>query len=112
MLRRILKVAAIGAVGLVLAGGVLYQFFGLRVVLDGGGTPHLRFVESAEAHADEIARNRHAASAQAEAAAPAPQPAAPALIGNTPPDASSEAVPSAPAPAATAAPAPYWTEFR
>ena len=45
MLRRILKAVALLAVAIVVVGAALYQFFGLRAVLDGGGMPRLRFVE-------------------------------------------------------------------
>lgn len=110
MLRRILKAAAIGAGGLVLVGAVLYQFFGLRVVLDGGGTPHLRFVESAKARAEQIALHREAQRSQAELRAPAADTPAPAPPDRAPPDAVAVVVSSATALAA--GPAPYWTDFR
>jgi len=87
MLRRILKWAAIAAVALVATGAVLFAL-GLRVVLYGGGTPRLVFVESESERAARIARDREAqraltpsgpppAPASPEtAAAPEPQPAA------------------------------------
>ncbi|MBI4485798.1 MAG: PQQ-like beta-propeller repeat protein [Acidobacteria bacterium] len=114
MFRRILKAAAISLLGLALAGGVLYQFFGLRAVLDGGGTPYLSFVKSPEAQAEEIARHRQAQGPQTEAVGPAVQPeapiVAPAAADDPPPAASGEAVASATS--LTAEPAPYWTAFR
>src|SRR5687767_4673211 len=105
---RILKVILLGLVALVLAGGLLYQFFGLRVVLDGGGMPHLRFVESAEAQAEEIARHRQATS-QASAQAPelSAQPTAPAAIPQTPASLGSTPAPADPPSVATTN-APYW----
>jgi outer membrane protein assembly factor BamB len=87
MLRRILKWVAIAAVALVATGAVLFAL-GLRVVLYGGGTPRLVFVESESERAARIARDREAqraltpsgpppAPASPEtAAAPEPQPAA------------------------------------
>ena len=67
MLRKTLRAAAFGMVGLALAlgvVGVLYLFFGLRIELDGGGQPHLTFVESAESRAKIVARHREAQRAQ------------------------------------------------
>ncbi len=105
MLRRVLKSAAIGVVGLAILVAVLYQFFGLRVVLDGSGQPHLRFTTPNDAQAIEIARHREAQRAQeaprlspAEPAAPAPQSAA--------------APAAAPSTRSAAAPALFWTDFR
>jgi outer membrane protein assembly factor BamB len=107
MLRRIAKAVALGAAALVVLGGVLYLFFGLRVVLDGGGQPHLRFTTPADTQAERITRHREAQRAQPEApvanvvAEPAPrvEPAAPAV-------ADAEDVPAAPRPAL------FWTGFR
>jgi hypothetical protein len=59
MLRRLLRKAAIVLVIFVVTGALLYGF-GLRVVLDGGGIPHLQFIESASAQAEKIARHREA----------------------------------------------------
>jgi outer membrane protein assembly factor BamB len=70
-MRRVLKWLLRISASLALIGVVLY-FFGLRVVMDGGGGLHLQFVRSADAQADAIDAHR---SAQ-RAAAPAPPPAA------------------------------------
>ena len=40
--------------------GVLHQFFGLRFVMDGGGTPYPRFVGSSQLQAERIERHREA----------------------------------------------------
>ena len=101
MLRRILKAAAIIVLSLVIIGLGLY-LLGLRVVLDGGGSPHLRFVESADARAAAVARHRESQRAQPVAPAPVAAPS-PGVVASTAP---------ARAPAETAAAAPYWTDFR
>jgi outer membrane protein assembly factor BamB len=112
MLRTILKTAAVSVVALIAAGAVLYQFFGLRVVLDGGGVPHLRLVETAERQAERVERHRAAqraglprGPANEPPAAPAPPEAPLAPAGAT-----VEAPVASPAP--PAGPAPYWTDFR
>ena len=46
--------------GIVAVAAALYLFFGLRVRLDGGGTPRPTFVVDAETQADVIARHREA----------------------------------------------------
>jgi hypothetical protein len=56
-LLKILKYVGFTLVGLIAVGAVLYMF-GLRVVLDGGGSPQLRFVKSLDAQAKEIAQHR------------------------------------------------------
>lgn len=101
MVRRILKAAAIIVLSLVIIGLGLY-LLGLRVVLDGGGSPHLRFVESADARAAAVARHRESQRAQPGAPAPVAAPS-PGVVA-----------PAAPAraPAETATAAPYWTDFR
>lgn len=109
MLRRILKTAAIGAGGLVLVGAVLYEFFGLRVVLDGGSRPHLRFVESAEARAEQIALHREAQRAQEEPVSTTADPASPARPDEAPPEAGASTMSSS---AGSAVEQPYWTDFR
>jgi outer membrane protein assembly factor BamB len=112
VIRKILKVAGLALVTLVVVVGVLYQFFGLRFVMDGGGMPHPRFVETSGLQAERIERHREAQRAAAETApafaASEPAPAVTAVA----------AAPAAPADAARpdAAPrtgaAPYWTDFR
>jgi len=114
MLRRILKALAIAGLMAVGAGALLYVA-GLRIVLYGGGRPHVQFVQSADRHAADVSRHR---DAQRAAAAPDARPtetAAPAA----PPGASSspaESVEKRGEPAAAPLPAPsgstYWTGFR
>ena len=101
MVRRILKAAAIIVLSLVIIGLGLY-LLGLRIVLDGGGSPHLRFVESAGARAAAVARHRESQRAE---------PGAPAPVAAPSPGVVAPAAPAA-APAETAAAAPYWTDFR
>lgn len=106
MAKRVAKVAAIGLAVALVVGLGLY-LLGLRVVVDGGGTPRLRFTASAHAHAEEIARHREAQKRQLAPAAPA----APV------PTAAERETPAEPAtvdalPAAAAAPAAGWPDFR
>jgi len=119
MLRKILKWTGIAVVVLVAAGLGLYAL-GLRVVLYGGGSPHLAFVESEDTRVARIARDREAQRAQPQAP-PAFTPAAPAAHELPPvPDGSGKSVPPAADAPATAAPAPaaavgtagYWSDFR
>lgn len=108
MLRRLIKGAAIAATGLVAVGAVLYQFYGLRAFLDGGGSPRLDFVVGSEEQAAEIASHREAQRREAEATAAAGRPVASA--GNAPVPA--EPVATAPALGSSPPDAPYWTDFR
>jgi len=71
MVRRFVGATAVG-VGAVLALGAVLYLFGLRVVLYGGGRPHLEFVESADVRAAAVARHREAQRAQAAPASAAP----------------------------------------
>lgn len=109
MIPRFLRIVGLAFVAAVALAAVLYQFFGLRVRLDGGGTPQLTFVVDAETQAEAIARHREAQRAQAEQAVAVVQ-AESAL----PTSASQEAAAVAPnaAGAAATAPSPYWTDFR
>ena len=79
MLLRILRVVAVLVVLAGVTAAVLYQFFDLRIVLDGGGTPRVRVMESSEAQAARIEAHR---AAQRAAAATAGAPGAP----SAPPD--------------------------
>jgi outer membrane protein assembly factor BamB len=65
-----LRSLLIVVVALVLLAGALYQFFGLRVVLDGSGTPRLAFVESADARAAAIERHRASQQGQRRTTSP------------------------------------------
>ena len=109
MLKRIAKIIGATVLLVLAAAGVLYAF-GLRVVLDGGGTPHLRFVQSARARAEQVTRHREAQRAQAPPAQAASEPAAATPVAAPPQGAGSATPVAAPAPP-TAVP-PYWTDFR
>jgi outer membrane protein assembly factor BamB len=110
-LLKFLKYAGFAVIVLVAMGALLFMF-GLRVVLDGGGSPHLRFVKSADAQAEELARHREAQRAQPPPPAPvAPEPPAPTSEG-TPADVTKPSLPSPIAPASTPKGSTYWTDFR
>jgi outer membrane protein assembly factor BamB len=113
MIRRILNAAALVFLLILLSAGVLYAF-GLRIVLDGGGTPHVRFLRSAASQADAVEKHRQA---QRDSSAAAPVAAAQGAREEAPAPA---AVPAA---ATAASPVPkaeesadprdaYWTDFR
>src|SRR5690242_4885768 len=112
MLRKILKWSGVLLVALIALGVVLYAF-GLRVVIYGGGSPHLQFVESERTRAERIARDREAQRQRAAAPVPSqavePAPATPPSTVATAPAAETTATPAAtPSPAL----AGYWTDFR
>ena len=131
MLRKLLKAAAIVIVALVAAGALLYAL-GLRIQLDGGGSPHLRFIESEKARAEALARHREAqrlvpqslspsvpgpsvqgpssSVAGPESRVPAPTEASAGKPGSEPraPSPESRAVAAVDPIAAV----PYWTDFR
>jgi outer membrane protein assembly factor BamB len=98
MLRTVLRGLAIG-IAVLAVGGSALVFFGLRVVLDGGGGFHLRFVESSDARLRALERDR--AAQRASTPAPAPAPAA-----------SSAPVAATPTAVVAPGPRPYWTDFR
>ncbi|MDA1306288.1 MAG: PQQ-like beta-propeller repeat protein [Acidobacteria bacterium] len=64
MLKRILFFVGVSAVVLGLGAAVLYQFFGLRVVVLGGGRPSLAFVTPADRQAQEVEQHRAAQAAE------------------------------------------------
>lgn len=107
----LLKAFAFGLGAIVLVGGVLYVFFGLQIVMDGGGTPRLRFLAPRDEQAARIAQHREAQRAGAVA------PAAPVTEALR-----SEAVDDGGQPVAGAAPATQvpdmpvsplsWTSYR
>ncbi len=104
-IRRILTRGAMGLAGVAVLFGVLYQFLGLRMVLQGGGTPTLQFVAGPEEQAALVAEHRAQQREQFAAASTVAAPAAPAPA-------------EAPVPGPAAAPAlteaggrPYWTDF-
>jgi outer membrane protein assembly factor BamB len=84
---RILKIAGVGLLVLAGLGVALYQFFGLRVVLDGGGTPHLRFVESSASLAARVEEHRRAGRVGGGSVGPAPAADEPATTPPTDRDA-------------------------
>lgn len=106
--KRVLKLAGLAVAVIALTLAVLYQFFGLRVVVYGGGSPRLAFVTPSTTHADEIDRHRKSqgSSRPIESAVPAPTP------GSLPDAAVPEAAatPDVALPAASSA--PVWPEFR
>jgi hypothetical protein len=118
MFRKAFKTLGLSLVALAIVGGVLYQFFGLRVVLDGGGMPRLRFVESADAQAERIRQHREAQRAQFAAEAPpgaSTEPPADGLVKDESPgvaagrtEPATAVVPGTPAPGASS----YWSDFR
>jgi hypothetical protein len=106
------------AIGLVLGGlivlGVALYFAGVRIVVDGGGTPSLAFVDSPDERADVIARHREAQRSQGPpppAPAPPPPPAPGTGAAGDPPVPVDPAVPTRPS-ADPAPTVPYWTDFR
>lgn len=116
MLKRIVRWTAAAAAVLVLLSAGFYAA-GLRLVLDGGGSPRLRFVPSPDAQAERIARHRDAQREQAVSAAPAADAAAPPATGEAavetalPGSAAAAAPPSKSEARVPASPA-YWTDFR
>jgi outer membrane protein assembly factor BamB len=106
MMKRLLKFTLIGVALLVVAAVVLIQFFGLRVELDGGARPHLRFVQSADDQARAIAMHREAQRVGTPEPVE-PAPAAPTATGEE----EDEPEPAEAEPAPTG-PVPYWTDFR
>src|SRR6187549_1349727 len=110
MIRAILKVVAGGLVALAFVVAVLYQFFGLRFVMNGGGTPYPHFVQTIEGQAERIERHREA---QRAAAAAAPRTGVAEPPTAVEPVVAPGATEPAAAPKTNAAtpsgPAPYWT---
>lgn len=97
-LKRILKAAGLSVAALAVVGAVLYQFFGLRVVIYGGGTPGLAFVETASSQAEEIERHRQTQTEPAASPVTAPTPDLP--------------LEAAPATGAAMTMVPDWSNFR
>jgi outer membrane protein assembly factor BamB len=119
MFNRILKSVLFLLLGTLAVGGVLYQFFGLRAVLTGGGMPRLRFVESSEAQAERIARHRQEQRAKfatvAGGEAPTTQPEVSPADTAKGDDALAIVAPAAPELGVTSRAVitpPYWTDFR
>jgi outer membrane protein assembly factor BamB len=113
MLRKLLILSAAVLVLTLITGGVLYQFFGMRIV-PRGRIPEIEFVELPEAQAERVRRHRDAQRAQAVGAsenAATTRPAEPIPV--EPSDGEERAV-RAPAttPATPLRAKPYWTDFR
>lgn len=109
MLRRVLKWVAIGLAVMVLTAAALFAL-GLRVVLYGGGTPRLQFVESERTRIERLAMSR-----AAQRGAPAPPAAGVVNATAAAPPSAEAAPPTAPAAADLArlpSAAAYWTDFR
>lgn len=109
-MRRVLGIGAVAVIGAAAVTGLLYQFFGLRFVMDGSGTPYPRFIEKSDSQAERIARHREAQRAAVEASEAAPAAVEPAAA----PAATDGAVPEAAGTdtAGDAGRAAYWTDFR
>ena len=118
MFKKVAIVLGLALTMVVVAAGVMY-LMGLRVVLDGGGMPHLRFVERSDAQAVRIERHREEQRAEyAKEIQPSSSEVASPRGGG---GAAVSDVHSSPAPAAAPASvegrrptlaAPYWTDFR
>ena len=107
MLKRIAIFAGLSVAILIVAAGAMY-LAGVRIVLDGGGSPQLRFGRSADAQAEAIARHR-AAQRQAQPASATSTPASPLPAPPTADPAAAAPKPHADPSRALAA---YWTDFR
>jgi len=108
MLKRLARYTGIVFLAFAVVGVVLYAA-GVRIVLDGGGTPRLAREKSPDERADEIARHREAQKRTDASPASAPADTDPA------PPADAAPLPGAAALAADPASTrgtPYWTDFR
>jgi outer membrane protein assembly factor BamB len=100
-----------------MAAAVLY-FAGMRIVLYGGGTPHLEFVSSPDQQATEVSKHREAQRAATPSAAPATAPPAPALAASTQPGTVTVDAPASASMKSTTLADPrspgssYWNGFR
>ena len=109
MLKRVFLAFVWLTTGLVAILAVLYLFFGLRVRLDGGGTPQLAFAVDSERQADVIARHREAQRREPITTVTTTEPHA--TTSDSEP--ARESAPAATSPAAVPVrPQPYWTDFR
>jgi outer membrane protein assembly factor BamB len=118
MPKRLLKGAGIVVVFGTVAAALLY-FAGMRIVLYGGGTPHLEFVPTADRQAAEVARHRDAQRAAPPVAAPVTVPSAAGPAMSPSGDGGRTALtPAAPSTMSSKAADPrltgstYWTGFR
>jgi len=110
ILRKVLKWVGIGLAVIIVTGAALFAF-GLRVVLYGGGTPRLQFVESERTRSERLARSR-----AAQRGTPAGPAASIVDATATAPPAAESAPRAAPAAIEPAVPPPpvggQWTDFR
>ena len=104
---RLVKRALLVLAPLAVVGVVLYQFFGLRIVLRGGGTPRLAFVKSTEAQAREIEEHRERQRTVAELAK-VPTPGSPPIY----PEAADSFLAPPPVPPRPAISPLAWADFR
>jgi len=112
--RKVLKIAVLAIAVFLVVVGVFYQFFGLRLALDGGGTPRLLFVESSQQQAERIEQHREAQRAAAERGSPVETSPSATVRRSTPVEGAAPTPGGGPAADEVAldAPAPYWTDFR
>ncbi len=103
MLRRILKFGALSLVGLAVLSGVLYQFFGLRIVMMGGGMPTLQFVMNPEEQAELIAQHRARQRDSFEVEPSAAATTTPTLVEPSSPPEQAAVIATTPS---------SWTDFR
>jgi outer membrane protein assembly factor BamB len=111
VIRTIFKFGGLALIALLVVGGLLYQFFGLRFVMDGSGTPYPRFVETNDLQAERIERHRQAQRATVETTHPAVTESAAAAATDVPAAPAAAASSEAGAASASGQP-PYWTDFR
>jgi outer membrane protein assembly factor BamB len=118
MVKRALSAIAVLVAATAAVAAVLYLFFGLRVGLDGGGTPHLAFVVDNNTQADVVARHREAQRRDLAHEVASPDPVEAHLARPSSPEtAGADRVISAdqtPGGSGKIRPAakPYWTDFR
>jgi outer membrane protein assembly factor BamB len=98
-LMRVLRASGMIVATAAVITAVLYQFFNLRVVVYGGGMPHLAFVTTADTQAQAIERDR---------AAQRTDPVAEVIAAVSPTPDVTSAASAAPIPAAAA----DWSDFR
>ncbi len=103
MIRKLLKFTGLALLALIGLGLTLFAM-GLRIELDGGGTPRLRFIESERARTARLARHRE--SQRSAPSVPAPSVPAPSVPGPSVGGTIPSGVPGSMVAAA------YWTQFR
>ena len=110
MLKRVLKKTAVFIVVLTLVSTILYWFFGLRILIGGGGMATLGFIKSPERQADDIERHRAAQRASLPATTAPSLPPAVVSDATNPVDSAPTSRPGG----ATLVTDPhaYWTDFR